>query len=58
LQKTNKPNKIKSDYFGDRWRSPVCDRRNQEMLIDRTIKEIPIDALPDEQVMALCNLQN
>ena len=32
----------------------------EEMLvewIDRTINEIPIDALPDEQVLALCNLQ-
>jgi hypothetical protein len=26
--------------------------------IDRTINEIPIDTLPDEQVLALCNLQN
>jgi hypothetical protein len=25
--------------------------------IDRTINEIPIEALPDEQVLALCNLQ-
>jgi hypothetical protein len=25
--------------------------------IDRTINDIPIEALPDEQVMALCNLQ-
>ncbi len=25
--------------------------------IDRTINEIPIDALPDEKVLALCNLQ-
>jgi hypothetical protein len=32
----------------------------EEMLIewiDRTINEIPIDTLPDEQVLALCNLQ-
>ncbi|MGB2923669.1 MAG: hypothetical protein WBB82_00030 [Limnothrix sp.] len=32
----------------------------EEMLIewiDRTINEIPIDSLPDEQVLALCNLQ-
>ena len=32
----------------------------EEMLIewiDRTISEIPIDSLPDEQVLALCNLQ-
>ena len=32
----------------------------EEMLvewIDRTINEIPIDALPDEQVLALSNLQ-
>jgi hypothetical protein len=32
----------------------------EEMLIewiDRTINEIPIEALPDEQVLALCNLQ-
>ncbi len=32
----------------------------EEMLIEwinRTINEIPIDALPDEQVLALCNLQ-
>jgi len=32
----------------------------EEMLIewiDRTINEIPIEELPDEQVLALCNLQ-
>jgi len=32
----------------------------EEMLIewiDRTINDIPIEALPDEQVLALCNLQ-
>jgi len=32
----------------------------EEMLIewiDRTINEIPIDSLPDEQVLTLCNLQ-
>jgi hypothetical protein len=32
----------------------------EEMLIewiDRTINEIPIDSLPDEQVLSLCNLQ-
>lgn len=32
----------------------------EEMLIewiDRTINEIPIDSLPDEQVLALCHLQ-
>ncbi len=32
----------------------------EEILIkwsDRTINEIPIEALPDEQVLALCNLQ-
>ena len=32
----------------------------EEMLIewiDRTINEIPIDALPDEQVLVFCNLQ-
>jgi hypothetical protein len=32
----------------------------EEMLIewiDRTINEIPIDSLPNEQVLALCNLQ-
>ncbi|WP_181016312.1 hypothetical protein [Pseudanabaena sp. BC1403] len=32
----------------------------EEMLIewiDRTINEIPIDTLPDEQVLMLCNLQ-
>jgi len=32
----------------------------EEMLIewiDRTINEIPVESLPDEQVLALCNLQ-
>jgi hypothetical protein len=32
----------------------------EEMLIewiDRAINEIPIDSLPDEQVLALCNIQ-
>ena len=36
------------------------DQRIEEMLIewiDRTINEIPVDALPDEQVLALCSLQ-
>ncbi|MFB2893358.1 hypothetical protein ACE1CI_10635 [Aerosakkonemataceae cyanobacterium BLCC-F50] len=38
----------------------VTNRRQEDVLvewIDRAINELPVDSLPDEQVLALCDLQ-
>lgn len=38
----------------------VTNRRLEDVLvewIDRAINELPVDSLPDEQVLALCDLQ-